>query len=78
MDERKVYIYGLYEIGKEDEIRYVGKTLNIKDRLRSHIKNKTKSNLDKIKWINYLKDQNKKLGIIILEVCGNNWSKREK
>lgn len=30
------YIYGLYEAGKEEEIRYVGKSDCLKKRLRDH------------------------------------------
>ena len=38
------YIYGLYEVGKEDEIRYVGKSDNPKIRLINHMyKSKYKS-----------------------------------
>jgi len=32
---RITYIYGLYEVGKEDEIRYIGKTFSPKERFRS-------------------------------------------
>ena len=34
------YIYGLYEVGKEDEIRYVGKTNNPKLRRYLHLTRK--------------------------------------
>ena len=33
---RITYIYGLYEVGKENEIRYVGKSDNIYKRLKDH------------------------------------------
>ena len=35
---RITYIYGLYEVGKEDEIRYIGKSDNPKSRTYKHIK----------------------------------------
>lgn len=46
---RITYIYGLYEVGKEDEIRYVGKSNNPIDRFRAHKNDKGKT--PKTSWI---------------------------
>ena len=46
-----IFIYGLYEIGKEN-IRYVGKTNNIKKRLSEHINDSKRNNkTHKQNWI---------------------------
>jgi len=46
---RITYIYGLYEVGKENEIRYVGKSDNIYKRLKDH--RNDKANNHKTCWI---------------------------
>jgi hypothetical protein len=74
---RITYIYGLYEVGKEDEIRYIGKTYNPKERLRSHTKN-FKSNKDKSVWIKNIISNGSRIGMVILEECYENWSDSEK
>ncbi len=78
------YIYGLYEVGKENEIRYVGKTNNPKSRIHSHkhstIKNsKSRNHLThKERWILKILNQGGNIGIKILEECNSqNWSERE-
>ncbi len=71
------YIYGLYEVGKEDDIRYVGKSINPKYRLTQHIK-RSKTNKLKIEWISDVIGRGNKIEIKILEECGNNWHIREK
>jgi len=75
-NNRITYIYGLYEVGKEDDIRYVGKTLNPKERLRCHI-DRSKSNKDKIEWIKSIKENGGQVKMKILEECSVNWSERE-
>ena len=75
-DKRITYIYGLYEVGKEDEIRYVGKTFNLKDRLRCHIK-RNKNNKQKTDWINSVIKNGGEIKMKILEECLDNWSERE-
>jgi len=75
-NKRITYIYGLYEVGKEDEIRYVGKTLNTKDRLRCHLK-RNRSNKEKDNWINSVIQNGGEIKIRILEECLDNWSERE-
>lgn len=75
-NSRITYIYGLYEVGKENEIRYVGKTLNLKERLSSHIK-KNKSNKEKSEWIKSVINNDGEIKMKILEKCLHNWSERE-
>lgn len=48
---RITYIYGLYEVGKEDEIRYVGKSDNPSKRLKSHIEESKRGTSYKSTWI---------------------------
>jgi hypothetical protein len=76
MEDRITFIYGLYEEGKEDEIRYVGKSLNIKDRLRSHI-TKFDSNVNKSDWIRDVLSRGGKIKLRVLEECTSNWNERE-
>lgn len=76
---RITYIYGLYEVGKEDEIRYIGKTVNIECRLRCHIKPRKKSsNQQKNEWIKSVISNGGEIGIKIIEECEDNWDLREK
>lgn len=46
---RIAYLYALYEVGKENEIRYVGKSNNPKNRFRCH--RNEKSNNKKSSWM---------------------------
>lgn len=74
---RITYIYGLYEVGKEDEIRYIGKTFSPKERFRSHIRN-FKSNKEKSEWIKNILLIGSQIKMIVLEECYDDWSEREK
>ena len=72
-----VYIYALiHPISKE--IRYIGKTLNLKQRLMSH-KSSFKKTTHVSNWISSLLKQNLSPEMIIIETCDeSNWEKREK
>jgi len=71
------YIYGLYEIGKE-EIKYIGKTNNIDKRLKEHIKDSLKNNsTPKQKWIKSIIDSGSNIDIKILKKVGDNWENEE-
>jgi group I intron endonuclease len=72
-----VYIYTLSD-PITNEIKYCGKTKNIKERLIGHLKEK-KSNQDKISWIKKIKFNGlKPILEIIDEVDENNWDFWEK
>jgi hypothetical protein len=78
---QKLFIYGLYEIGKENEIRYIGKSNNPESRVYSHVhvsmKNKNKLT-HKECWIKKVINSGNKIGFKILEeVNCDNWSERE-
>ena len=73
-----VYIYILKD--PENNIRYVGKTTNIKRRLYSHIAeaklNKSKRYV--LNWIRQLASNNQKPILEVIEECNeNNWQERE-
>lgn len=75
----KIYIYTLED--NQGNIRYVGKTTNIKRRLYSHIAeaklNKSKRYV--LNWIRYLLSINEKPILRIIEECNEtNWIEREK
>lgn len=76
----KVYIYSLNDPDSLS-IRYIGKTINIKRRLSSHI-NEAKRGKGRryvLNWIKSLLDVNKKPIINIIEECDqDNWEEREK
>lgn len=63
-----VYIYGLVDI-EEGVIRYIGKTKEIEKRYSTHINNNhpADKNTSLGKWISYLKQNNKKPFIVILD-----------
>lgn len=72
-----VYIYTLSD-PITNEIKYCGKTKNIKERLIGHLKEK-KSNQDKISWVKKIKFNGlKPILEIIDEVDENNWDFWEK
>jgi len=72
-----IYIYGLYEVGKEDKIRYVGKTNNPKTRIYTHLK-RTNVNQEKVKWIQNVLNNGFEIKMNILEECTeHNWRERE-
>jgi hypothetical protein len=81
-NSRITYIYGLYEVGKEDEIRYIGKSDNPKTRICSHISVSKKSKskpTHKECWIRKVIDSKGEIGCKILEeVTYENWSDRER
>lgn len=73
------YIYGLFDISNE-KIRYIGKSINPKKRLRSHLTEAKNLNINNHKnnWIRSVINNNSKLNYIILETCNeNNWKERE-
>jgi len=76
---KKVYIYYLKD--KEGNIRYIGKTINIKRRLYSHIAEakRNKTNRYSCNWIKGLLNKSQKPLIEIIEICNeSNWKDREK
>jgi hypothetical protein len=80
-NDRITYIYGLYEDGKENEIRYIGKSNNPKARRYSHVyvsmRKETKLT-HKDCWIRKVINSNSKILYKILEeVTYNKWSERE-
>lgn len=73
---RITYIYGLYEVGKENEIRYVGKSDNIYKRLKDH--RNDKANNHKTCWIKSILNKNSSINIKVLKICdSNNWKEVE-
>jgi group I intron endonuclease len=74
----KTYIYTL-EHPETGEIRYVGKTTNIKRRYYQHINLKMilSSNTHLNNWLKSLLKENKKPIIKELEKCDKNWEERE-
>ena len=77
---RKIYIYALYEDGKE-EYRYIGKTYNLKLRLKEHIREafSVKLPTHKINWIKSVINNGKNINIKCIEEANeDNWQEREK
>lgn len=75
---KTIYIYILKD--QENNIRYVGKTTNIRRRLYSHIAeaklNKSKRYV--LNWIRQLLSNNQKPILEVIEECNeNNWQERE-
>lgn len=71
------YIYGLYEIGKEDKIRYVGKSDNPIKRLRDHRNDKRLTSY-KSCWVKSVQLSGNDIGIKILKVVDvNRWKEEE-
>lgn len=71
------YIYILKD-PNTDEIRYVGKTNNIKNRLKDHIRKSKLSKTHKNNWIQSLLIKNQEPVIeIIEEITNKNWGIRE-
>jgi hypothetical protein len=72
---KKIYIYSLKN-PITNEIRYVGKTINIKKRYSQHLVDKRQTH--KRCWIDSLLKENIKPVIDILEICYEyNWEERE-
>ena len=71
-----VYIYALKE-PETDEIRYIGKTIDVSARRSGHYLDKSKS--PKGAWISGLRLRNQKPKFEIIEKCNeDNWREREK
>jgi hypothetical protein len=68
MGYKTVYIYGLTEPDNLSEIRYIGKTTDIKRRYRNHLR-KTSIKSKKQDWINSLVKDGKKPNLIIIHKC---------
>ena len=65
-DKRKAYIYGLV-CPISNRIRYVGKSVNPYERLKTHLNDARNSKLSKkAQWINDLSKSNEKPSIVIL------------
>jgi group I intron endonuclease len=74
---KKVYIYTL-SCPIRNEIMYIGKTINLKERLIAHYKEK-KCNKSKIEWVVNLREKGLKPIMEVLdEVYEHNWSISEK
>lgn len=76
----KIFIYGIYDNNKPDQIRYVGKTKkNVKDRLKQHIYLSKKNIRRPLNlWIKKLLDEGKYPEIKILEVTDDkHWAEKE-
>lgn len=70
-----IYIYKLID-PKNNEVRYVGKTINIKRRYKQHLYDKRTSH--KSSWVQSLRNQKLKPILEILEICNtDNWKERE-
>lgn len=64
-----VYIYALLD-PDTDEVRYIGKTINLKQRFTDHYNTSAKGNNPyKARWIGKLKAQGKRPKMIVLEEC---------
>jgi group I intron endonuclease len=70
-----VYIYTLSH-PLTNEIRYVGKTINIKRRYKQHLYDKRKTH--KANWVRSLRNDGLKPVLTVIEGCENNWQDRER
>jgi hypothetical protein len=78
MNKNITYIYSLID-PETNEIRYIGKSNNPKNRLVDHIRKSKYSNVYKNRWISKLKEKNLSPIMNIIEsVCNDMWSEREK
>lgn len=69
-----IYIYKLID-PRNNEVRYIGKTINVKRRYKQHLYDKRKSH--KSSWVQSLRNQKLKPIMEILEICDDNWKERE-
>ena len=69
-----IYIYTLSH-PITNEVRYVGKTINVLRRFKQHLHDKRHSH--KASWIRSLKSEGLKPIMTILETCTDNWQERE-
>ena len=68
-----VYIYGLLD-PRTDELRYVGKSINPRTRIRKHLSERYNHNSYKDRWIRKLMDDGVKPKLLIIDVVPkNNW-----
>jgi group I intron endonuclease len=73
MNVKKVFIYGLID-PNTNELRYVGKSVNPKMRLRKHISERSKHDSYKDRWVRKLYRDGKKPELLIIdEVLKSNW-----
>ncbi len=74
----EIYIYALKD-PENNEIKYIGKTNNIKRRYNNHLQEVNKGiNTKKVNWIRKLKENNTKPILEVLEICCDiNWQDRE-
>jgi hypothetical protein len=70
----EIYIYTLSH-PITNEVRYVGKTINVKRRYKQHLYDKRNSH--KACWVKSLKNEGLKPIMTIVETCSNNWQERE-
>ena len=71
------YIYTLAHPTTNNEIRYVGKTINLNRRYKQHLYDKRTSH--KASWVKSLKNQGLKPILTVIEECTeHNWEDREK
>lgn len=68
------YIYALVH-PESLEIKYIGKTTNLKQRLGFHVRDNSKTH--KANWIKSLRKLNLFPGLIVLEEVESNWQQRE-
>lgn len=74
---KTVYIYSLTD-PFTNEIRYVGKTTNLKRRFRAHLNRSTSNKYHSAVWIKSLLNKGSEPIINVLEECDeNNWETRE-
>lgn len=76
---RKVYIYGLKNIGS-NEFKYIGKTTRLTSRLKEHLKEKPrKFSYHKLNWIKESNRFGSEIVLDVLEITDEiNWQDREK
>jgi len=72
-----VYIYELID-PRDGQVRYIGKTVDLKKRLSSHIRDMDPSSA-KVEWINSLTENGFYPLLRVIETCDeNNWAERER
>jgi hypothetical protein len=75
---KKIFIYGLYDV-KNNIIRYIGKSVNVEKRYRSHLSETNRVKNHKNDWINSVKKSGSKLGFTILDICNeSDWKEKER
>jgi hypothetical protein len=75
---KPVYIYGLVD-PRTDVVMYIGKTVDIKNRLRQHRKPRADQRMTRVKsWAISLKSKGLEPSMVILEACTeDSWKDRE-